>query len=219
RGAIVRFTTLRPPAVTTNPLAITTSAFTFSATGNPNASPTSAWFQYPATAGTSDGPPVVQVTPAQNIGAGSAPLAVPTVIAPSPFTTYVVTATASNAGGTASGIAVRFTTGGPPQLAATSGTIGFCNTFCVRMGTIVTLAGTPTEAWFEESLSPTFNSFRTTARRPVGAGFTSLTLLDSLPVSGSDTLVFIRAAAATAFGTIRSPGVPATLPVIGMPRP
>jgi hypothetical protein len=203
RGATLSFTTVRPPTVTTNSPVITTSTYSLSATVNPNGSSTSAMFQYIVTP--LEGPKFIVVTGSQSIGSGSAPVTVLTGLSATPFTTYTVTAMASNAAGTTTGNTVTFTTGGAPVLGQTGGFYeGGCPAVCVTMNSSVSADGSVTDAWFELSTDSLFKSvFATTPRQSFAAGSASVQFGATASVPAGVPM-FVRAAATNALGTVRS---------------
>lgn len=203
RGATLSFTTVRPPTVTTNSPVITTSTYSLSATVNPNGSSTSARFQYIVTP--LEGPAFIVVTGSQSIGSGSAPVAVSTALSATAFTTYAVTAIASNAAGTTTGNTVTFTTGGAPVLGQTGGFYeGGCPAVCVTMNSSVSPDGSVTDAWFELSTDSLFKSvFATTPRQSFAAGSASVPFGATASVPAGVPM-FVRAAATNALGTVRS---------------
>jgi hypothetical protein len=200
RGTTLSFSTVRAPTVATNP-AVIGSAMTLSATVNPNGGATSLYFQYVTT---NDGPPITQVTPTQNIAAGSSPVIITTVISGFQFTEYAVTAIAANAAGSTTGNTVTFVTGGSPILLQTTGSLNSCGSNqCAFMASTVNPEGMPTTAWFEVSSDTTFKTFTPTPAQSIVAGFASVPFNATAVVTNTQN-VFIRAAASNAFGTVRT---------------
>jgi hypothetical protein len=220
RGAIVRFTTVRPPTVTTSDPAI---GLTYTVRGavNPNGSATTAWFQFATAPGTLDGPftpTSFTDTPQQNVGSGTTQLAIAQVLSVQPFTTYFVRVTGRNVGGTATGGLISFTTGGVPLLGATTGFLGgSCGgAFCAQMFSSANPQSALTEGWFEFSSDSTFKSFSPTAHQSLGSVVAAVSFQASLSIARGQE-VFFRAVASNALGTVRSGVIHAQSPIFGTP--
>jgi hypothetical protein len=222
RGAIVSFTTARPPTVTTNDPIIGLT-YTVRGTVNPNGSATAAWFQFATAPGTLDGPftpTVFTDTPQLSIGSGTAPVAVAQVLSVQPFTTYFVRVAARNVGGTATGALISFTTGGVPILGFTSGFLGgTCGgAFCAQMSSSANPQSALTEGWFEFSSDSTFKTFSSTSHQSLGSGVAAVAFQTSLTIARGQE-VFFRAVASNALGAVRSGIIHAQPPIIIFGRP
>jgi hypothetical protein len=225
RGAIIAFTTPQRPSVTTRPVTTdvtaTGSTYTLHATINPNGTTTTAWFQLVVTPINSSfiAPPVIVLTPTVNIGSGTASVDVSMTLTATPFSSYVISAIASNAGGTTTGNTVAFTSAGLPVFGQTSGGLTTtCGAQCASMSSQVIPNGAPTAAWFEVGSDTTLSSFTTSARQPLGSGSAFVTIFADVPTAAG-TPVYFRVAASNALGTVRTVVFRAFFPVILDRRP
>ena len=196
-GAIVQFSTLPQPTVTTNPAdAITTTGADLNAIVNPNGRDTTAWFEYGKTAalGTS--------TDNQLLGNGVDNVIVTETLSGLDVATeYFFRVVASSSAGTSNGTTLSFTTAGGIPLVTTKAVLD--NTITSTGGELradVIPSGLETTAWFEYGTDNTFVTITTTDNQTIPAGTSAVPI--KAPISGfnvGDT-IYYRVAAANSQG-------------------
>jgi len=208
RGSIVSFVTPRLPTVTTSGVSIS-QIIVAGGTATPNGTATTAWFRY----GTNATLSTFTETLHRSIGSGNSPISLQEqLIGLSPFTTYYVAAVASNVGGTALGGIVSFTTGGPPILGTTTGTLlsSCARLTCGHLTSSVSSNGMPTEAWFEWSTTQSFSIYQGSAHTAIAAGSTQTIQYDAVVPLGA---LWYRAVASNALGIRQTTITQAVFPV------
>lgn len=198
KGSILSFTTPRPPsAITGSQDTGITNAYVVRGSANPNGNAAQAWFEYGVNASMSG----ASATTRQSIGSGFSSVALSaTLFGLQPFTTYYFRTVASNIGGSAFGSTASFRTGGPPTLGTTSTSAG-CN-YVTTVYSSAAPNGLSTQAWIEYGGTSNFSSYSSTAAQSLGAGTGQVPFQATVPISG--TVVYVRAVASNAFGTVRS---------------
>ena len=203
KGSILTFSTAAAPAptATTNAAtSVTNVGATLNGGVNPNGVATTAWFEW----GTSPTLSTFSVTPNQSMGSGTSSQAASAVLSGlSPGTPYYFRAAASNAGGTAKGSILTFSTAATPPPTATTNAATSVTAGGARLNGGVNPNGVATTAWFEWSADPTLSTFSVTPNQSMGSGTSSLSA--SATVSGltSGTPYYFRAAASNAGGTVK----------------
>jgi hypothetical protein len=201
-----------PPTVgSTAVTGIGTTTATFTATVDPNGSPTEAWFEW------STDPAFTSPTGSARTDVGDGSTATPFVLDATglaPATTHYVRVMAENAGGTSTGAVTTFTTGGvgelPPGVQTWAPLI--VDSTSVKVGGTVNPHGLPTVAWFEWGTDPEFTTFSRTEDQSVGEGTTPTLVTHWLTGLTSGVTYYARIAASNAVGTSRGEIVSVTLP-------
>jgi hypothetical protein len=208
-GAIVAFSTLGPPTVSTlEATAVSSSGATLQGSGIPRGSATSGWFRYgtdgscsdnagaraPSANGVSLGTGIAPVTYSQQIGGLR------------PKTLYQYCAFASNTYGVRTGTPINFTTHGAPSVRVRDATA--VSSTSATLPAIVTPYGSPTTAWFRYSTThpgACNDSFGTRAPSSggmaLGAGFSEVSYSQSLAGLARSTTYYSCAITSNALGT------------------
>ena len=195
-GAIVQFSTLPQPTVTTNPAdAITTTGADLNAIVNPNGRDTTAWFEYGKTGalGTS--------TDNQLLGNGVDNVIVTETLSGLDVATeYFFRVVASSSAGTSNGTTLSFTTAGGVPLVTTKAATSVTTTGGV-LNADVNPSGLATDAWFEYGTDNTFAFFTKTDNQAMGAGTSAVpippTTIDGFKLGD---IIYYRVAAANSQG-------------------
>ena len=203
KGSILSFSTtipLPPPSATTSAAtSVTSGGGTLNGGVNPNGVSTTAWFEW----GTSPTLSTFSVTANQAMGSGTSSQGASAALSSlSPGTTYYFRAAASNAGGTAKGSILTFSTAAVAPTATTNAATSVTFGGATLNGG-VNPNGAATTAWFEWGTSPTLATFSVTPNQSMGSGTSSQGA--SAAVSGLSpvTTYYFRAAASNAAGTAK----------------
>ena len=197
-GQILSVRTNGPPLTTTLPATLNGATATLAGAVNPGGLSTSAWFEW----STSPFLTGAISTPSQNIGSGSADVAVSDALTGlAPGITYYYRVAASNQFGTNRGTILSFTSPRPPTSATLSPT-GIGTNAATLQGT-VNPNGAATSAWFEWGVGPAPNVFASTTPQALGAGTATLAVSQFLPGLAIGTTYTFRIAASNALGTTR----------------
>ncbi|MHB8483784.1 MAG: beta strand repeat-containing protein [Nitrospiria bacterium] len=206
------FTTLaNAPTVTTSPAAsISQTGATLNGTVNPNGVTATAWFEYglSATYGSS--------TAAQNLTAGTTPVAVSAVISGlTAGTIYHFRIDATNSGGPSYGSDITFTTLANPPIVTTGVATNISQTSATLNAT-VNPNGVPATAWFEWGTTTSYGSSNASAPQSIPAGTTAVSLTPVL-ISGllANTVYHYHVVANNTGGT--SYGTDATFTTLSNP--
>jgi hypothetical protein len=214
-GSDQSFTTVRlpPPEVRTlSATAVTTTSATINGTLNPNGSPTTAWFEWGATADYGNLSPVADLGSGTNALPLSAPLA-----GLNPGVTYHFRIAATNDYGLVYGSDQSFTTWGPPLVSTLPATNVSTNRATLN-GT-VNPKGRPTAAWFEWGATADYGNL--TPMADLGSGTTALPLSAPLAELAPGVTYHFRMTATNDYGiaygsdqtfTTLGPPLVATLP-------
>jgi hypothetical protein len=211
-GAVLSFTTLAVPTVTTNAATlVTSSTATMNGNANPNGATATGWYRYsttnPGTCNDSFGTRAPS-SGGSNLGAGTVAITYAQAIGGlTPATTYYFCALASNVYGTSFGAVLSFTTPAIPPTVTTSAPT-------LTTGTTTTLNGfanpngDATTAWFRYSTtSPGTCNDAFGTRAPasggsaVGAGVTAVAYSQAIAGLTQGTTYFVCAIAQNALGT------------------
>jgi CubicO group peptidase (beta-lactamase class C family) len=189
-------------AVTTNAAtSVTEAGGTVNGAVDPNGQETTAWFEW----GTDPGLSTFSSTAGQSVGSGTTVQAVSAALSGlSPATAYYFRAAASNAGGTAKGSILTFSTTAPLQAPVV--TTNAATSVTETGGTVngaVNPNGQETTAWFEWGTDPGLSTFSSTAGQSVGSGTTSQAVNAALSGLSPGTAYYFRAVASNAGGTAK----------------
>jgi hypothetical protein len=211
-GLVVSFTTPSLPTVTTSAAsAIAGASATLNGASNPNGTAATGWFRYdvtnPMTCNDTFGTRVPS-SGGTALGAGSADVSyLQPITGLSPNTTYYFCAIASNAGGTAFGSVLSFTTPSAPSVITTAAT-GVTSAAATLNGT-GTPNGADTTGWFRyDTMNPGSCNDSFGTRVPagggtdLGSGASAVPWSQSLSALAPGTTYYFCALASNAYGTV-----------------
>jgi len=190
-----------PTTVTGSPSSITSMSAALGGSVNPNGFGTYIYFEW--TTNSNFANPIA--SPQQYVGAGGVSLPVSANISSlSPSTVYYYRLVATNAGGTARGAILNFTTtAGVAAPTVTTGAASGVSANAATLAGTVNPNGTDTTIHFEWSTDPTLSSFLSSPLQGVGPGLSTVPVSANISGLTGSTTYYYRLVATNTGGTAR----------------